>query len=129
MMDWGNQARWYAKNRERERERRRIYRLEHSEEFAERLRVWRRLNPEKHASQQARRRARKAGVARITVLTGPDCFVCGFPLDGDVSIGHEPPLAYCAANGIASCVERPEHLSCNLQKGAKIDSEMSFSWP
>lgn len=150
---------WRAANLERKRESSRLYAKEHSAETMERVKRWVAANPERHrahvraynsrnrdkiraarraykkrnpaqvALDNSRRRERLAGVVVVASLVSSDCFVCGFPLGDAVTIGHEPPLAYCVKNGLSSCVVRPEHPSCNFQKGAKIDSEMSFSWP
>jgi hypothetical protein len=91
---------------------------------------WHQENPEKVREIRRRRRARKAGITRIIKadMNGP-CAICLRPIDRSLkhpdpmsfSRGHEPPLAWAAANGITESIERPEHLTCNLRKGTRPD--------
>jgi hypothetical protein len=103
---------------------RRRYRQKNADRLRENLREYRRRNPEIAAAQFARRRDAKAGITTVIRLYGDICYVCGRFLDGDRTLGHEPPLFRCAKEGWTTVFERPEHKSCNIRKGTRLDSEL-----
>lgn len=89
----------------------------------ERLRRWRRDNPEKRRAQELRRRARKllaagdasAGqIADRIAYYGNLCWMCGDPAD---TIDHVIPLAAGGTNWPANL--RPACRPCNSRKGAR----------
>ena len=89
---------------------------------------WAKDNPAKRAGYEAKRRAAKAGVLLTVKVESDVCGVCQRPLDGDVSIGHEPPLAVARREGWSIVCERPEHLGCNVSKRDRLDTELA-RWP
>lgn len=74
------------------------------------------------------RAAIEAGAILVVAIDSDHCGVCQEPLTNrcypdplSTSVGHEPPLAYVAANGWRVIATRPEHLRCNLRKGDRPD--------
>jgi hypothetical protein len=100
----------------------------------DKTRQWAKENPEKRREQNHRRRERHAGIRLVFPLTGSNCYVCHQPLHPELSyphpmstsIGHEPPLAKLKKLGQDWCYVRPEHLTCNVQKQARTDSEFGL---
>lgn len=111
-----NSARWARNNPERSRA------------YAAK---YRRLHPEVVLADEHRRRVRKAGLLMVVRVESDVCGICQRPLVDrpypdpmSTSVGHEPPLAYCAQNGWLVTAERPEHLICNQRKRTRLDIEI-----
>jgi hypothetical protein len=100
-----------------------------------RHRVWVAANRDAARRIVHRRKATKAGVPFIIRVATDECGVCLRPIDRSLvfphpmslSVGHEPPLSVARAEGWSVVCERSEHLSCNVQKGARLDIDAAFA--
>lgn len=126
-----------AANPEKERERRARFRAENPDYWRDRRdkgREYERAYRERHPDVRSwrRRKVARAGILLVVKVEATECGICLRPLEPDRShpdplattIGHEPPLAVAAREGWTVAVERPEHLGCNLWKGARPDAEL-----
>lgn len=99
------------------------------------FRAWEKANPEK-----VRLRSRNSSARRRVVIGSPDpvnyervldehgmtCHICsgGIPTVADLHFDHVIPLARGGRHTPANI--RPAHRTCNLRKGAKLMSELTF---
>lgn len=91
---------------------------------------WRAANPDAVNASHAARRAAKlaATVGKVSYqslrLAFPDCYLCGLPLSGKLAYDHVHPLARGGAHFQQNI--RPTHATCNLRKGDRLLSELSW---
>jgi 5-methylcytosine-specific restriction endonuclease McrA len=119
---------YYAANRERIRARQAAHAATVSAEAVERVRQWRKANPEKYAATQNRRRFRETDDADLTgdqwasilAIFDGHCAYCGGD-DQPLVMEHMTPLSrrgrHTAANVVPACAR------CNSRKHTKTADE------
>lgn len=123
-----HQKRWKrykARHPERIKEiQRRFYYRNREREIAD-ARQWQREHPERHAANEASRRAKISGqfvehVIPLAVLEFADgvCGICGEDVDpGNFQIDHIEPLFHGGEHSYANT--QPAHPRCNMSKGTR----------
>lgn len=117
---------WYNKNKDRQRQKRREYVAANKEKVAETFREWRKQNPEMDVIRHGRRRAAKDAVQSFKVtqrelkkIRSQPCFYCGSTQK--ICVDHVVPLSRGGNNSIGNYL--PACISCNSSKKNKFITE------
>jgi len=120
---------YYQNNKERHRERDKVWKKNHIEQERERKRKWKKDNPEKAAASWRKRKAIKLGVtgghftaqefADLCNKTGNKCLCCG-RTDVKLTADHVAPISLGLPHSDEISNIQPLCVPCNSIKHTKI---------